>query len=368
MYERKWSQESIEQEAAKYGTFCEWRKKSPSSYVTASRLGMLKSFVDKLKRQRNKWTKENVLLDALLYTSKTEWRKNSTAYQIAHKNGWMKEACLHMKKASAHNKLWFKESILKEAKKFSSKKEWRLKSMSSYQAAQRLGLLDMASAHMELLNRPRWEKEQLLMDAKGFNSRSEWKRKSSGAYKAALNMGILDEACSHMKKTQKRWTKKQIFEDAKKFTDKVSWKQSSSGYKAAQRMGLLDEASAHMEKVGGVSYPEKNLMSIILEKYPKAQSSWFKVKDPGFSPATRFQLDIYIPELRKGIEFNGEYWHSREGLKRGRPNWKDDDINNYHELKKRFFEFKKIKVFEVWEKDWKNNKDQVLERLMKFLE
>ena len=53
------------------------------------------------------------------------------------------------------------------------------------------------------------------------------------------------------------------------------------------------------------------------------------------------EIDIYLPDLGIGFEFNGLYWHSSE--------YKD---KNYHIDKTNFFSNKGIRIIHIWEDDW----------------
>lgn len=55
------------------------------------------------------------------------------------------------------------------------------------------------------------------------------------------------------------------------------------------------------------------------------------------------EIDIYLPKLNIGFEFNGVYWHSLEQ--------KDND---YHLNKTLYFREKGIKILHIWENDWIN--------------
>ena len=55
----------------------------------------------------------------------------------------------------------------------------------------------------------------------------------------------------------------------------------------------------------------------------------------------KMEIDIYIPELKIGFEFNGLYWHSEEH--------KD---SNFHLKKTEYFASKEIRIFHIWEDDW----------------
>lgn len=53
------------------------------------------------------------------------------------------------------------------------------------------------------------------------------------------------------------------------------------------------------------------------------------------------EIDIYLPELKIGFEFNGLYWHSEEH--------KD---KNYHINKTKHFKERGIRIIHIWEDDW----------------
>lgn len=61
------------------------------------------------------------------------------------------------------------------------------------------------------------------------------------------------------------------------------------------------------------------------------------------------ELDIYIPELKLAIEFNGAYWHSTKHI---------SDIN-YHLNKTKACEEKGIWLMHIWEWDWIKEKDKI---------
>jgi hypothetical protein len=60
------------------------------------------------------------------------------------------------------------------------------------------------------------------------------------------------------------------------------------------------------------------------------------------------EIDIYLPELKIGFEFNGLYWHSNE--------WKE---KNYHSKKTNHFRDRGIRIIHIWEDDWDNRKEIV---------
>lgn len=60
------------------------------------------------------------------------------------------------------------------------------------------------------------------------------------------------------------------------------------------------------------------------------------------------EIDIYLPELKLGFEFNGLYWHSNK--------FKD---KSYHVKKNNYFFEKGISLFHIWEDDWIYKQDIV---------
>lgn len=66
---------------------------------------------------------------------------------------------------------------------------------------------------------------------------------------------------------------------------------------------------------------------------------------------SRFEIDIYIPDLHIGIECNGCYWHSISERKQGRI------LKDYHFKKSTIAKEKGIDLIHVWEDQWIHQKD-----------
>lgn len=67
------------------------------------------------------------------------------------------------------------------------------------------------------------------------------------------------------------------------------------------------------------------------------------------------ELDIYIPDLKIAIEYDGDYWHSLPDMKR-----RDN-------LKNKICKEKGINLFRVKESDWYNNKENIKENFRRIL-
>jgi hypothetical protein len=60
-----------------------------------------------------------------------------------------------------------------------------------------------------------------------------------------------------------------------------------------------------------------------------------------------YEIDIYLPELKKGIEYNGSVYHEE-----GNPNNKFSKPIGYHQKKKEFFAKKGIDILFIWDYEW----------------
>lgn len=68
------------------------------------------------------------------------------------------------------------------------------------------------------------------------------------------------------------------------------------------------------------------------------------------------EIDIYIPELKLGFEFNGLYWHSEE--------YKEP---NYHAVKNKYFAEKGIRIIHIWEDEWDLKRDIICSQIQNLL-
>ena len=68
------------------------------------------------------------------------------------------------------------------------------------------------------------------------------------------------------------------------------------------------------------------------------------------------EIDIYLPELKIGFEFNGLYWHSEK--------FKD---SNYHLKKTNYFKEKSIRIIHIWEDDWVNKNTIIKSQIINWL-
>jgi hypothetical protein len=119
----------------------------------------------------------------------------------------------------------------------------------------------------------------------------------------------------------------------------------------SERNRLNEWCEENAEKLF-TSKGEQELLDWVRTYYPSAK----KHKQEGH------EIDIFIPELKLGIEFNGLYWHSEAGLKR-----KQHNARLYHLTKTKYFEEKGIRLMHIWDHEWYNHTNQVKSFLLSAL-
>lgn len=105
----------------------------------------------------------------------------------------------------------------------------------------------------------------------------------------------------------------------------------------------------------GKSKPEKEIIGHILQIYDGKiiENDRTFIKNPVTNKM--LELDIYLPDLNKAIEFNGLYWHSKENVKQR-------DIEKIKQCNE-----KEIDLLVLDEFHWVNNKEKCLSNITSFL-
>lgn len=97
-----------------------------------------------------------------------------------------------------------------------------------------------------------------------------------------------------------------------------------------------------------VSISEKELLSFIRKNYNGKIITSYRFGNK--------EIDIYLPEIKLGFEFNGLEWHSEK--------YKP---NTYHKDKTDFFESNGVHLIHVWEDVWFLKKEIVQSRILNLL-
>lgn len=99
----------------------------------------------------------------------------------------------------------------------------------------------------------------------------------------------------------------------------------------------------------GKSYTEKEISDFI-------KKLGIEITENDRSILERNEIDIFVPSLNIGFEYNGLYWHSELNLDPG-----------YHQRKQDLAIKKGIKLINIWEDDWRDKKEIVKSKIKHVL-
>ena len=373
-----WTDANIRAEALKYLTRTDFQNGSRGAQKAAVKRG--KTYLDDvcshMAMVRKPWTNEELEKEAMFYSRRVDFQNgNENAYQAALKRGkeFLDRICSHM--APSATEAWTDEEIRLEAKKYSTRSEFAKESRGSWQAAWNRGAeyYEEICSHMPLPSNLAWTKEELTEEAKKYSTRGEFTEKSAGAYQAAArDLIFLDLICAHMEQFKhKIWNDEDLIEEAFSYKNRMDFRKKSSGaYQAAWNNGMefLNKICSHMSFCG--SNVEKELMLEIKKFFPDSKKyKTNKVYIEGKPHIKGFEIDIFIPSINKGVEFDGTYWHSFEKMRssKGKKSWSDSDILSYHEIKDSYFLSQGIQILHIREENWDLDESGCIIQIEQFL-
>lgn len=275
--------------------------------------------------------------------------------------------------------IWTFQKLQAEALKYKFKNEFQKGSKSATNAAYRLKVMDEICAHMpdhqdmSGENHPnfKWAFKLLQEEALKYQNRNDFQEYGNDAYQSAHHQKVLDEICQHMDESATApWTDKELKEVALKYDNVGDFiKNDFDAYKVILRHKGKEKFCSHMKFSSNSSKPEKLLFDVIKDVFPTARKFVDNKVKINKRPYIRgFEIDILIPELNLGIEFDGTYWHSFEGLKRSHPKWPDSAIRKYHQIKDAWFATKGITILHIKGEDWKKDPENCIDECLVFLE
>lgn len=159
--------------------------------------------------------------------------------------------------------------------------------------------------------------------------------------------------------------------NSKKFVDKVLYSNSLDGY--IEKYGEIDGRSKYLEMRTsrgckfGVSPISQELFKSIKhegrEYYAELNHEYFLITKCGY-----FYIDYVNKDRMKAVEFNGDMFHANPKIfkKDDRPNPFDksktsEDIWKYEEIKMKAIREAGFEILVIWEKDYIQNKNLVVE-------
>jgi len=206
-----------------------------------------------MRKNRNYWTKEIAFSTALNFVNKRDFNKSHVAaYELLRKNGWLDEACSHMKNIN-HAIKWTKEKCREEALKYKTKADFRNNCSWGYHVAKENNWLEEITSHTikhKHVTPIKWTKYKCQEEALKYENRNEFHLNSSRAHSACVRNKWLNEVCAHMKDPYSckfKWTKEMCQEIALEYSYRKEFSiKNKNAYYSARHNGWLDEICQHM--------------------------------------------------------------------------------------------------------------------------
>lgn len=249
---KKWTKETVFEEAKKYSSKSEFKKKCSGAFKVAYEKGWLieMEWLKTPERLPTKWTRESVFAISRNYDLYDTFRKEQgSAFNVAKQNGWIDEMIWLKRKYTIRGFWQSKDNVFDESRKHETMKDFREVCPSAYEVARRNGWLD----EMDWLKRADrtptgyWEiKENVFVEAHKYVTRTKFRESCYLAYISAKNNGWLEEM-DWLYKSERRengyWNvKENVFAVATKCSYKSEFRKKYPGaYASAWVHHWLDE-------------------------------------------------------------------------------------------------------------------------------
>jgi hypothetical protein len=215
------------------------------------------------RKPKGYWTKERCREEALKYNTRSEFKKrNEGVYKKIQTEGWFDELCGHMIDLYKH---WTKEDCKEEALKYNTRDELKRGNGGAYSKSIREGWLDEICEHM-VCGKLKWTYEICKKEALKYNTRSEFKKGSSGAYAAASKNGWLNELFNNKIGFGIKWCYDRCLEVSLECKTRTEFNKNYPGaYNRSYTEGWLDDICGHMESQG--SLKDRYVYDYLFHKY-----------------------------------------------------------------------------------------------------
>jgi len=188
----------------------EFRTKYKEQYFYCLKKKLDKEILSLIPHKK-KWTKDTLIQDAKKYDKISDWMTgNISAYNTALKTEYYEECISHMERGVfGPVKKWDYNKIKKIYSKYNNIKDLRTNDATAYNSAIRYGYHKELAKNMERgwqrLNL-KWTFENVKKEALKYNSIKELQIKSSSAYNTAIRKKWLLDIIGHMNGGNTKWT------------------------------------------------------------------------------------------------------------------------------------------------------------------
>ena len=198
---RNHTKESVLKVAKTFKTLSDFRKADQTAHAALTRYDAMdelrKSVPESYFDRTRKYTKESVTELASHYSTKMEFRNaHPSAYVLANKNGWMRDACPHME--AKPRTAWTPEMVWSEVAKHSTLAEFTKNGKGAIHGARKFGL--MAEIRNSYGTKDPWTRETAASAALLYSTRGEFWQLASGAARFSQHQGddFYERICAHM--------------------------------------------------------------------------------------------------------------------------------------------------------------------------
>lgn len=137
-----------------------------------------------------------------------------------------------------------------------------------------------------------------------------------------------------------KYIKENNIQSALEFSNKNGFSQAGGEF-ILSKHNLIDNL------ICNTTQPEKDIQNLLNGKIEYI--SHYRMKN-------NKEIDIFIPKLNMGIEFNGDYWHCEK--------YKD---KKYHQEKSLYANNENIFIYHIFEYEWNEKKQQIINQLNNLL-
>ena len=254
----KWNEESLAKEALKYNSKTEFRSGSPGAYDVAKKIG--KEFYDKITSHMpevrpRKWTEQSLEDDAKKYIGRKEFFDNSQgAYLAAKRKGddFFDKITSHMTDQRGPSQIIWTEEILKKLlQKYLKLSDFRNEQPRAYSALVRKPkeFIDSVTQHMEKRRGP-YTDDELKNIALKYTNASSFQKEDGSAYVASKNRDkdFFNEITKHFQRLSRiPYTYDEVKKEAEKYQTIGEFQKNSRGaYVASRRHGWFPMVTQHM--------------------------------------------------------------------------------------------------------------------------
>lgn len=300
---KKWDYDSCYNAAKQYKSKFDFQKNIPSAYNAARKHGWLSDYIwfESNKKPDGYWNRQTCYDEAKKYTTRNEFRKKSQfAYNVARKNGWLDDYTWFVE-LHKPNGYWDYDKCKEEANKYTSKVDFKKKSPSAYNVALKNNWIkDYNWFERPQAHNKKWDYDSCYNEAKKYTRKVDFRNNGGTAYNVALKNGWLKDYTwfESNRKPDGYWNEQTCREEALKYRTLHDFRQNApTAFSVSWKNGWVSSYNWFVRK--GV--PETNCYIVYSYRDDENKTIYIGLTN---SPKNRHRQHV------KGITKNGQVRYS----------------------------------------------------------